>query len=164
STRSMRSSPIIPASLTTSSTATTTRPWPLEDWSPLADTRRSRRRFPTPSTCRRTSLPGWGCGRSRSTPTARRLTPARPTTRASAPPSGRGTVGAQPLHAPDYLVYAYLQTGQDQHARTVLEELTTMQRAEPESFVAAYAYAAIPARLALEQHHWGEAAALSPAS
>src|SRR5437667_9753370 len=39
-----------------------------------------------------------------------------------------------------------------------------MQRAEPESFVAAYAYAAIPARLALEQRRWSEAAALSPAS
>jgi len=39
-----------------------------------------------------------------------------------------------------------------------------MQRSEPESFVAAYAYAAIPARIALEQHRWSEAAALSPAS
>ena len=77
---------------------------------------------------------------------------------------GKGTVWDQTLHALDYLVYAYLQTGQDRQARTVLEELTTMQRAEPESFVAAYAYAAIPARVALEQHHWGEAAALSPAS
>src|SRR5215831_16004618 len=77
---------------------------------------------------------------------------------------GKGTVWDQTLHALDYLVYAYLQTGQDRQALTVLEELTTMQRAEPESFVAAYAYAAIPARLALEQHHWGEAAALSPAS
>jgi tetratricopeptide (TPR) repeat protein len=39
-----------------------------------------------------------------------------------------------------------------------------MPRAEPESFVAAYAYAAIPARVALEQHRWGEAAVVSPAS
>jgi len=77
---------------------------------------------------------------------------------------GKDTVWDQTLHALDYIVYAYLQTGQDRQARTVLEELRAMPRAEPESFVAAYAYAAIPARVALEQHHWGEAAALSPAS
>lgn len=39
-----------------------------------------------------------------------------------------------------------------------------MPRAEPESFVAAYAYAAIPARVALEGHRWAEAATVSPAS
>ncbi len=77
---------------------------------------------------------------------------------------GKDTVWDQTLHALDYIVYAYLQTGQDRQARTVLEELSAMQRAEPESFVAAYAYAAIPARVALEEHRWGEAAALSPAS
>ncbi len=77
---------------------------------------------------------------------------------------GKNTVWDQTLHALDYIVYAYLQTGQDRQARMVLEELNTMQRAEPESFVAAYAYAAIPARVALEQHRWGEAAALSPGS
>jgi hypothetical protein len=77
---------------------------------------------------------------------------------------GKGTVWDQTLHALDYIVYAYLQTGQDWQARTVLEDLKAMQRAEPESFVAAYAYAAIPARVALEQHRWGEAVALSPAS
>ncbi len=77
---------------------------------------------------------------------------------------GKDTVWDQTLHALDYIVYAYLQTGQDRQARMVLEELNTMQRAEPESFVAAYAYAAIPARVALEQHRWSEAAALSPGS
>jgi hypothetical protein len=77
---------------------------------------------------------------------------------------GKDTVWDQTLHALDYVVYAYLQTGQDRAARAVLEELGAMQRAEPESFVAAYAYAAIPARVALEQHRWSEAAALSPAS
>ena len=77
---------------------------------------------------------------------------------------GKDTVWDQTLHALDYVVYAYLQTGQDKQARAVLEELSTMQKAEPESFVAAYAYAAIPARLALEQRRWSEAAALTPAS
>jgi hypothetical protein len=77
---------------------------------------------------------------------------------------GKDTVWDQTLHALDYIVYAYLQTGQDKQARAVLEELGTMQKSEPENFVAAYAYAAIPARLALEQHRWSEAAALGPAS
>src|SRR5262249_13430756 len=48
--------------------------------------------------------------------------------------------------------------------RAVLEDLGSLQKSEPESFVAAYAYAAIPARIALEQHRWSEAATLSPAS
>ena len=77
---------------------------------------------------------------------------------------GKDTVWDQTLHALDYVVYAYLQTGQDKQAQAVLEELAAMQKAEPESFVAAYAYAAIPARLALEQRRWSEAAALAPAS
>jgi len=77
---------------------------------------------------------------------------------------GKDTVWDQTLHALDYVVYAYLQTGQDKQARAVLEELTGMQKSEPESFVAAYAYAAIPARIALEQHRWSEAATLSAAS
>src|SRR5438034_9078395 len=77
---------------------------------------------------------------------------------------GKDTVWDQTLHALDYVVYAHLQSGQDEQAQRVLEELLAMQKAEPESFVAAYAYAAIPARVALEHHRWGEAAALTPAS
>jgi hypothetical protein len=77
---------------------------------------------------------------------------------------GKDTVWDQTLHALDYIAYAYLQTGQDRQARAVLEDLRAMPRAEPESFVAAYAYAAIPARVAFEQHRWAEAAALKPAS
>ena len=77
---------------------------------------------------------------------------------------GKDTVWDQTLHALDYVVYAHLQVGQDKQARSVLEDLSAMQKSEPESFIAAYAYAAIPARLALEQHRWSEAAALGPAS
>ena len=77
---------------------------------------------------------------------------------------GKDTVWDQTLHALDYVVYAYLQTGQDKAARAVLEELSAMPKSEPESFVAAYAYAAIPARMALEQRRWNEAATLGPAS
>ena len=70
----------------------------------------------------------------------------------------------QTLHALDYVVYAYLQTGQDTRARAVLEDLRAMPKAEPENFAAAYAYAAIPARVALEQHRWSDAATLVPVS
>src|SRR5207249_2968529 len=77
---------------------------------------------------------------------------------------GKDTVWDQTLHALDYVVYAYLQTGQDRKALAVLEELGAMPRAEPESFIAAYAYAAIPARVAIEQHRWSAAATLGPAS
>jgi len=75
---------------------------------------------------------------------------------------GKTTVWDQTLHALDYVVYAYLQTGQDKRARAVLEDLRAIPKAEPENFAAAYAYAAIPARIALEQHRWSEAASLTP--
>jgi len=77
---------------------------------------------------------------------------------------GKDTVWDQTLHALDYVVYAHLQVGQDKQARAVLEELSALQNSEPESFIAAYAYAAIPARVALEQHRWSEAAGVGPAS
>jgi hypothetical protein len=77
---------------------------------------------------------------------------------------GKDTVWDQTLHAPDYVVYAHLQVGQDKQARAVLEELSALQSSEPESFIAAYAYAAIPARVALEQHRWSAAAGIGPAS
>ncbi|HEX7787686.1 MAG TPA: hypothetical protein VF653_15825, partial [Methylomirabilota bacterium] len=77
---------------------------------------------------------------------------------------GKATVWDQTLHALDYIVFAHLQIAQDKQARAVLEDLQTMPRSEPESFVAAYAYAAIPARVALEQHRWSEAAGIGPAS
>jgi hypothetical protein len=77
---------------------------------------------------------------------------------------GKDTIWDQTLHALDYVVYAYLQTGQDTKARAVVEDLRAHPRAEPENFAAAYAYAAIPARVALEQRRWSEAATLTAAS
>ena len=65
------------------------------------------------------------------------------------------------LHAMDYLVYAYLQCGQDKHAASTLEELNRIQKVEPPTFKVAYAYTAIPARYALERHQWNEAAKLA---
>jgi hypothetical protein len=66
------------------------------------------------------------------------------------------------LHAMDYLMYAYLQAGEDDHARGVLDEVYQIQRTTPESFKAAYALAAIPARYALERRQWKEADTLAP--
>jgi hypothetical protein len=59
----------------------------------------------------------------------------------------------------DYLMYAYLQGAQDRKAKQILDELQPTSQADPE-FAVAYAFAAIPARYALERHRWSEAAAL----
>jgi hypothetical protein len=74
-----------------------------------------------------------------------------------------GAAGAWPeqLHSMDYLAYAYLQGAQDREAKRVLDELLEIQKAEPENLPAAYAFAAIPARYALERRGWADAAALT---
>lgn len=64
------------------------------------------------------------------------------------------------LHAMDYLAYAYLQQAHDREARAVLDELKAIRRTDPASFKCAYSFAAIPARWALEQRNWSEAAEL----
>jgi tetratricopeptide (TPR) repeat protein len=69
----------------------------------------------------------------------------------------------QQLHAMDYLVYAYLQGGQDKEAWGVVDELSRIDKVEPESFAAAYAFSAIPARYLLERHRWEEASELAVA-
>lgn len=65
------------------------------------------------------------------------------------------------LHAMDYLAYAYLQTGQDSKARDVFNQLSAMQKVDEPIFSVAYAATAIPARLALEQRQWKDAANLA---
>jgi hypothetical protein len=64
------------------------------------------------------------------------------------------------LHAMDYLVYAYLQQARDTSARKVLAEMEEIARLDENQFAAAYAFAATPARWALERHDWRAAAAL----
>jgi tetratricopeptide (TPR) repeat protein len=63
-------------------------------------------------------------------------------------------------HALDYMVYAFLQTGQDAAARRALESAGRARSAEPPRNAHAFAAAAMPARLALERGAWAEAAAL----
>lgn len=65
------------------------------------------------------------------------------------------------LHAMDYLAYSYLQAGQDEKAREVLDALGRIERVDPPNFKVAYAFSAIPARFALERRRWDEAAALA---
>ena len=64
------------------------------------------------------------------------------------------------LHAMDYLVYAYLQQAKDTSARKALAEIQGIDRLDENQFAAAYAFAAMPARWALERHDWRAAAAL----
>jgi tetratricopeptide (TPR) repeat protein len=65
------------------------------------------------------------------------------------------------MHAMDYLVYAYLQTGQDAAARRVAGELAAIGKPNVVHLATAYAMAAGPARLALERQRWTEAAGLT---
>jgi hypothetical protein len=62
-------------------------------------------------------------------------------------------------HAYDYMVYAHLQLGEYDAARKVVTE-ALVNPARVDHPATAYAYAAMPARLALERGAWKEAAAL----
>ena len=61
-------------------------------------------------------------------------------------------------HAADYMVYAHLQLAQDAAARQAMA--ISVARPAVDNFAAAYAYAAMPARLRLEVGDWAGAAAL----
>jgi hypothetical protein len=64
------------------------------------------------------------------------------------------------LHGMDYLVYAYLQIGDDQKAKAQEDHLKTFEEVYPINFKVAYAVAAIPSRLVLETRNWQGAAQL----
>jgi tetratricopeptide (TPR) repeat protein len=67
-------------------------------------------------------------------------------------------VGDQ-LHGQDYLVYAYLQLGQDQEALGVVNDIEAA-RPEPDAFAGAFSQAAAPARYMVERGDWNGAANL----
>jgi len=77
--------------------------------------------------------------------------------------------GAEELHASDYMMYAYLQTGQDHAAHDLLESIPQMvSRFDPTKPASAappvagyFAMAAMPARYALERGAWQDAAHLA---
>jgi hypothetical protein len=78
---------------------------------------------------------------------------------------------AEELHASDYEIYAYLQSGQDQAARQIVDSLPEIaSRFDPRALMSGaggpsagyFALAAIPARYALERQQWEQAAQLTP--
>jgi hypothetical protein len=89
---------------------------------------------------------------------------------ASAAAAVRDGTFAEALHAMDYQVYAYLQTGQDASARRLVDEAPrVLARLDPNAMGGAapgvaglYAAGAIPARYSLERGKWSDAAALQP--
>lgn len=77
---------------------------------------------------------------------------------------------AEELHTLDYRTYAYLQMGENEAARIIVEALPEVAaRLNPDALGSAaprstgvFALAAIPARYALERGAWSEAARLEP--
>jgi len=81
--------------------------------------------------------------------------------RAYAAKRHREATEAEELHALDYMAYSYLQEGQDNKAKEIVDFAGTVRKTNPElEFSAAYALAAIPSRYALERNAWSEAATL----
>jgi tetratricopeptide (TPR) repeat protein len=68
--------------------------------------------------------------------------------------------GGDQLHAMDYLVYAYLQLGQDKQAAAVIDEMNAVSGFAETFMAGPYALAASPARYAVERGDWKAAAAL----
>ena len=64
------------------------------------------------------------------------------------------------LHGIDYLVYAYLQKGENEQAKQQWDYLKTFKEVHPVNFKVAYAFAAVPSRYLLENRLWKEAAVL----
>jgi hypothetical protein len=64
------------------------------------------------------------------------------------------------LHAMDYMVFGQLQQAQDKAAKQLLDEAAAIRKVNVENLPAAYAFAAIPSRFALEHGDWKQAAGL----
>jgi len=73
----------------------------------------------------------------------------------------QGDTGEE-LHAMDYLVYAYLQLGENGQAARVIQELKSMPELNRGDFKIGYAATAMPVRYAVEQQHWDDALAIEP--
>jgi tetratricopeptide (TPR) repeat protein len=73
-----------------------------------------------------------------------------------------GQISLHHPHALDYMVYAYLQIGEDQKALEVCNTLKFLKGPYQPHVASAYTFAAVPARIALEQQKWEIASALEP--
>ncbi len=71
----------------------------------------------------------------------------------------QGDIGEE-LHAMDYLVYAYLQSGRDAEAAQVIQQLKGMSKLKTGEFKVGYASTAMPIRYAMERAQWADAAAI----
>jgi tetratricopeptide (TPR) repeat protein len=85
--------------------------------------------------------------------------------------SGAMYMGGHELHAMHFLLYAYLQTGQDATARQIVEQSKQIIASAPKDAgdsgmlrYYGFATAHFPALYDLEMHDWTDAAALQPAA
>ena len=68
----------------------------------------------------------------------------------------QGDTGEE-LHAMDYLVYAYLQSGRDREADEVVTQLSALQGLNAGDFKSGYAATVMPIRTLVERHEWSDA-------
>ena len=73
----------------------------------------------------------------------------------------QGDTGEE-LHAMDYLVYAYLQSGRDTDAARVVQQLKGTPKLNASDFKTTYASTAMPVRYAVERGQWNDAASIVP--
>jgi tetratricopeptide (TPR) repeat protein len=71
------------------------------------------------------------------------------------------------FHAMDFLVYAYMQSGREEDAEALVEEIKTMPEDRDSMYGSDYdprtnSLSVFPARIDLELRHWQDAAALKP--
>jgi tetratricopeptide (TPR) repeat protein len=90
---------------------------------------------------------------------------------ALAHPAGQMYMHGHELHAMHFLIYAYLQTGQDDAAKRVVDDSKQIIASAPKTdddsgMLQYYGFAAahFPAIYALEMRHWSDLAALEPAA
>jgi len=79
---------------------------------------------------------------------------------ASAASARKQKLAGDELHARDYLLYAYLQTGRIAEARKLTEQLPVVEPGDAARYAGLYATAAIPARYWIEREQWAAAEAL----
>jgi tetratricopeptide (TPR) repeat protein len=75
----------------------------------------------------------------------------------------QGDTGEE-VHAMDYLVYAYLQSGRDTDAAQVIQQLRNMSKLNTGDFKIGYASTAMPVRYAVERSQWADAATMVPSA
>ena len=69
-------------------------------------------------------------------------------------------MSGEELHAMDYLVYAYLQIGQDQSAADIIAQMRAMSNLASPDFKIAYAATAMQIRYFVERQEWHQAATM----